>query len=191
MTVLEATTAATIEAAIKAKSSIDEGAREALLRLTDKTVSVSVPTAEFTFVFSDGDARVLSGVSVGSEEGEGETGPDLSIRGSFPSVFEAVLSKNEDSVAVSGETELLDDFRRVFRPIVQPGEVAEQIRAVAEYGVAAVRSAIEALAGHSRPDSSTSDPDQARQMDAMARQVDELKATVDELKQRLSESDKR
>ena len=93
MTLIESTTAAAIEALLRAKNSLDDGAREAIERLDEKCIVIDATGLNLSFRFARGKARVLGNI---------DPTPDLKISGSISGIFEVMLGKQTDAVSLDG-----------------------------------------------------------------------------------------
>ena len=137
MTIIESTTAAAIEAALRAKNSIDDGAKDAIERLDEKCIAIEATGLNMSFRFTGGKARVLANI---------DPAADLTLSGSLSRIFDVMVGKQTDAVSLDGDLTLFEDFRRVFKPAIEAQQLADQRRSAAELGVGTMRSAVEGVA---------------------------------------------
>ena len=180
MTLIESTTAAAIEAVLRAKNSLDDGAREAIERLDEKCIVIDATGLNLSFRFTGGKARVLGNI---------DPAADLTVSGSLSSIFEVMLGKSIDNVSFDGDLALLEDFRRVFKPALEAQQLTDQMRSAAEVGVGAMRSAVEGLANEIAR--RTTGAANRAEIDQLKSSIEELTSAVEALQKRLKEAEGR
>ena len=179
MTIIASTTAAAIETLLRAKYSLDDGARDAIDRLDEKCVAIDATGLNLSFRFTGGKARVFANI---------DPAADLTVSGSLSSIFEVMLGKSIDNVSFDGDLALLEDFRRVFKPALEAQQLTDQMRSAAELGVGAMRSAVEGVATEvSRRSGGAAN---RAEIDQLKSSIEELTSTVEELQRRLEDAEK-
>ena len=180
MTLIESTTAAAIEAVLRAKNSLDDGAREAIERLDEKCIVIDATGLNLSFRFTRGKARVLGNI---------DRAPDLKISGSISGIFEVMLGKQTGVVSLDGDLALLEDFRRVLKPALEAQQLSDQMRSAAEVGVGAMRSAVEGVANEVAR--RTTGAANRAEIDQLKSSIEELSSAVEALQKRLKEAEER
>ena len=180
MTIIESTTAAAIEAVLRAKNSLDDGAKDAIERLDEKCIAIEAAGLNMSFRFAEGKARVLANI---------DPAADLTLSGSLSRIFDVMVGKQTDAVSLDGDLTLFEDFRRVFKPAIEAQQLADQMRSAAELGVGTMRSAVEGVA--SEVTRRTAGTGNRAEIDQLKSSIEELTATVEALKKRLEETEER
>ena len=180
MTLIESTTATAIEAVLRAKNSLDDGAREAIERLDEKCIVIDATGLNLSFRFTGGKARVLGNI---------DPTPDLKVSGSISGIFEVMLGKQTDVVSLDGDLALLEDFRRVFKPALEAQQLTDQMRSAAEVGVGAMRSAVEGVANEVTR--RTTGAANRAEIDQLKSSIEELTSAVEALQKRFKEAEER
>ena len=179
MTLITSATAAAIETALRAKNTLDDGAREAIERLNEKCIVIEATGLNLSFRFAKGRARVLARKDPDS---------DLKVCGSLQRIFEIMLGKQTDGVSLEGDLTLLEDFRRVFKPALEAQQLTDQMRSAAELGVGAMRSAVDGVANEVAR--RTNSAGSQTEIDQLKTSIEELTLTVAALQKRLEEAEK-
>ncbi|MDC0237646.1 SCP2 sterol-binding domain-containing protein [Gammaproteobacteria bacterium] len=179
MTLITSATAAAIETALRAKNTLDDGAREAIERLNEKCIVIEATGLSLSFRFAEGRARVLASTDPDS---------DLKVCGSLQRIFEIMLGKQADGVSLEGDLTLLEDFRRVFKPALEAQQLTDQMRSAAELGVGAMRSAVDGVANEVAR--RTNSAGSQTEIDQLKTSIEELTSTVAALQKRLEEAEK-
>ncbi len=180
MTIIQSTTAAAIEAALRAKNSLDDGTKEAIGRLDEKCIAIEATGLNMSFRFAGGKARVLA---------SSDPTADLRLIGSLSRIFDVMMGKQTDAVSLDGDLTLLEDFRRVFKPAMEAQQLADQMRSAAELGMGTMRSAVEGVA--SEVTRRTTGNGSRAEIDQLKSLVEELTSTVEALQKRLEEAEER
>ena len=181
MTLLDTATIAGLETVINAKRALDDNALQALHRLEGVSIRVRTPGTDLMFTFEDSKPRITS---LPTHEEVAEETADATITGSGVSILEAVFREEGDNIVISGDEDLIKDFRLIFRPNLEPSKVSEQIRAFSEYGVATIKSAFQGIG------SSSSNADEKiainEKLGQLETEVRQLRLEIENLKTRLA-----
>lgn len=149
MTIIESTTSNALEASIKARLALDPKARAVAQELDGTLVKINVENRPLYVLFQDGTAKVASYT---------DEVPQLTITGTVVAVGKTLLTGSVSDVELEGDETKLESLQHIFRPSFNVDSMADTLRATAEYGVAATKSAIEGLAS----ELTTNRRDQAR-----------------------------
>lgn len=165
MTIIESTTSNALEASIKARLALDPQARAVAQELDGSLIKINVENRPLYVLFQDGSVKVASYT---------DEVPQLTITGSVVAVGSTLLTGRVTDVEVEGDETKLELLTPIFRPSFNVDSMADTLRATAEYGVAATKSAIEGFAS----ELTTNSRDQAR--------IDELELQLQELQKALN-----
>lgn len=174
---IQSASATALEAAIRARIAIDSRAKQLAIGLEGKLVRITYDGESLMIEFKNGTAHV-------HRAAEGES--DLSISGSVLEIGKLLVSDQSAKVEIVGDEELLLQFREMFKPSLDTDNVAKRARATAEYGVAAIRSALEGLASEF-----TANKDQQSEIEDLADEIRGLQALVEQLDRRLKDLEDR
>lgn len=181
MTLLDTATIAGLETVINAKRALDHIALQALQRLEGKTIRVRTPASDLMFTFEDSKPSI---VSLPTHKEPAEETADATITGSGMSILEAVFREDPENIVISGDEELIKDFRLIFRPNVETSKVTEQIRAFSEYGIATIKSAFQGIgSSSSSADAKIAISEKLGQLEV---EVHQLKLEIENLKSQLA-----
>ncbi len=136
MSILESTFAGGMETAIKTRISFDAKAREALQRLSGRSVQFNMSGQNFHLKVVNHRAEVRA---------DSIDDPDLEITGSMSSISQALMTSNTNNISLHGDETILDELHLIFGPPLDPKEVADKAKAARDYGIAAARSAMETI----------------------------------------------
>lgn len=160
MTIIESTTSNALEASIRARLALDPQARAIAQELDGSLIKLNVENRPLYILFQDDTVKVASYT---------DEVPQLTITGTVVAVGSTLLSGRATDVELEGDETKLEMLRHIFRPSFNVQSISDTIRATAEYGVAATKSAIEGLAS----ELTTNRRDQAR--------IEELEVQLQEL----------
>ena len=167
MTIIESTTSNALEASIKARLALDHQARAVAQDLDGTLVKINAENRPLYVLFQDGTVKVASYT---------DEVPQLTITGSVMAVGSTLLSGRVNDVEVEGDETKLELLKHIFRPSFNTDSMADTLRATAEYGVSATKSAIEGLAS----ELTTNRRDQAR-IEELELQLQELQKAFNNL----------
>lgn len=176
---MQSASAGALEAAIRARIAIDARAREIALQIEGKLVQIDYDNEVLYVEFLNGSAHVRKNV---------ERTPDLRMEGNVLELGKFLISDQTADVEIDGDEELLDQFRKIFKPSLSAENVAKRARSTAEYGVAAARSALEGLASEFSGQNSKERQDQ---LDELSEQIRNLQTQVEVLERRLKDLEER
>ena len=160
MTIIESTTSNALEASIKARLALDSQARAVAQELDGSLIKLNVENRPLYVLFQDGSVKVASYT---------DEVPQLTITGTVVAVGSTLVTGRATDIEVDGDESKLELLKHIFRPSFNVNSMADTLRATAEYGVAATKSAIEGLAS----EFTTNRRDQAR--------IEELELQLQEL----------
>lgn len=167
MTIIESTTSNALEASIRARLALDSQARSVAQDLDGTLVKLNVENRPLYILFQDGTVKVASYT---------DEVPQLTITGTVVAVGSTLLSGRATDVELDGDETKLELLKHIFRPSFNVNSMADTLRATAEYGVAATKSAIEGLAS----ELTTNRRDQAR-IEELELQLQELQKAFNSL----------
>lgn len=180
MKIFQSTLATIVETAIKTRTHLDSHSLDALRRLDRKRILINVRQETFMLSFVDGRPSVASDTS---------DAPDLSITGPMRDVTQLLFGAEVDGVEIEGEADLLTDLQTIFRPKVDPYEIAERVKSGVGAGVTAARSAIQGLASEFSKSRADSAPEASPAQTDLEQEIDNLKKRVAALEQRAEGSE--
>ena len=175
---LQSASAGALEAAIRARIAIDSRAKQLASELEGKRVRITYNGENLIVEFRD---RTVHARRAADEEDA-----DLSIAGTVVEIGKLLVSDQPAQVEIVGDEALLERFRGMFKPRVDAENVAKRAKATAEYGVAAIRSALEGIASEF-----TANKDQQSDIEALTERVRQLQAAVEKLDKRLQDLEQR
>lgn len=177
MTILESTLATALEAAMRTRLALDPKTKDAIGNLEGKRVQLNMSEQKLMVSFDDRQIKVRS---------DSTDDADMELTGSMASISQALVSNIADNVVITGNTDLLEDFRLIFQSPINANEIAQATKATADWGIAAAKSAFEMASTQfeNLRTSKSSRDDVIERLTAIETKLEELNSRIEELENR-------